>query len=519
MTRAIKILFTLAMMTVCLPEPIVLADNLDITGTSLLRSFTPTLSGTGIKIAQIEASDTNTPPPFEINPSTTGQPTSLFTFRSALGTSSTYPNTVGTESGHADTVAGNFFGTDHGVVPQVNHVDNYDADYFYANIIASPAPQTITTRIVNQSFIFNQDSTVEQKYDNYAAKYNTIFVSGASFNATQVHPAASSFNGIGVGVSDVSNPPFGPTVDGRCKPDISAPGVVASYSTPYVAGAATVLLQAALRGDGGADSSLATNLLTIKSLLLNGAIKPAGWTNSPTSPLDMRYGAGVVNVFNSWSQLKAGKQPPIETTSVTTNTPHFPGSNAGNVASLVGWDYRAITNSTSTDKINHYYFDLPDGNQFTLTATLAWNRQQNKTGINDLNLFLYDTATSNLIASSISTVDNVEHITLPQLAPGRYDLQVVKQGSVSQVSIAETYALAFELFNLQLQTAVTNGTDLIVSWPVAPTGFNLYSATNLTPPIAWSPVTTTVAINTNTARSSVVLPIGDANKFFRLQRP
>ena len=51
--------------------------------------------------------------------------------------------------------------------------------------------------------------------------------------------------------------------------------------------------------------------------------------NAPT-PLDARYGAGVLNVFNSWNQLKGGKRAFIESTSVLSGTPHPPGANAGN---------------------------------------------------------------------------------------------------------------------------------------------------------------------------------------------
>ena len=296
------------------------AGNLDITGVTLLRQFDPTLQGSGVKEYQVKAVEngTNTPSAFEVNPSASGvgQPVSLFKYLSFAVQITGYPNVAGVESGHANGVAVNFYGTNWGVVPQINHVDNYEANYFYSSIIGSMA--AIQCRIVNQSFIFDQSTLVERHYDDYAARYNTIFISGAGFNGGPVYPAATSFNGIGVGVSDVVNPPFGPTADGRCKPDLVAPGSAASFATPYVSGSSVILVQAAARGDGGTNISTATNLLTIKALLLNGAIKPEGWTNSSTSPLDLRFGAGVVNVFNSWQQLKGGRHKPIETTSVST---------------------------------------------------------------------------------------------------------------------------------------------------------------------------------------------------------
>ena len=45
-----------------------------------------------------------------------------------------------------------------------------------------------------------------------------------------------------------------------------------------------------------------------------------------TTPLDARYGAGVLNVFNSWNQLHGGKHPFIEATSVINGNAHPPGA-------------------------------------------------------------------------------------------------------------------------------------------------------------------------------------------------
>jgi len=83
-------------------------------------------------------------------------------------------------------------------------------------------------------------------------------------------------------------------------------------------------MQAALRGDGGSNTNAAFDMRTIKALLLNGAVKPLGWTNSNSSPLDARYGAGVVNVFNAYEQLAGGKHGFIASTTVGTGGAHPP---------------------------------------------------------------------------------------------------------------------------------------------------------------------------------------------------
>src|SRR6185437_14509575 len=96
------------------------------------------LNGAGIRVAQAEAnndSNPNNPSAFEVNPAKVNQPASLFTYISTAGSSNTFPNSVGAESGHADSVAGNFYGLTIGVAPRVSHIDNYEANYFYNNLI------------------------------------------------------------------------------------------------------------------------------------------------------------------------------------------------------------------------------------------------------------------------------------------------------------------------------------------------------------------------------------------------
>jgi hypothetical protein len=122
-----------------------------------------------------------------------------------------------------------------------------------------------------------------------------------------------------------------------------------------------------------------------------------------------------------------------------------------------------------------------------------------------------------LVLSSTSTIDNVQHIYIPSLPPGRYDLQVEKDPT-GQVTANETYALAFEFFNLSLSVSQVN-TNAVISWPLAPTGFQLQSTTSLTPPVLWSPVAAPVTVDTNTSQNVVIVPINGGNQFFRLQRP
>jgi hypothetical protein len=503
------------------------AGTLDTIGLTLLRQVATNLNGAGLRIAQPEASLSTNSPVFEVNPAVIGQPAGLITYTSADGTSTNYPNAVGAESGHANSVASLLFGRSNGVATNVAGVDNYDADYFIGTYVDTTVPPNPGVRVINQSFTYGEQPVALQQYldtkfDNAAAAHNTLFISGAD-NSGIVKAPATAYNGLGVGAYGGSSA-IGPTPDnGRCKPDLTAPESATSFSTPLVSGAATILLQAGLRGDGGPDTNAAADLRTLKALLLNGTVKPAGWTNGSSTPLDARYGAGVLNVFNSYMQLAGGKHTNIAATSVTTGNPHPPTGAPGTVAALSGWNFTNLSSSLANDQIHHYYFDLTNsaaGAPFTATATLVWNRQQNQTDINDLDLFLYDCATSNLVAQSISGVDNVEHLFVPGLPPGRYDLQVWKAGGTQlngRVTGAETYALAWEFFTAALTISIsTTNTNAVVTWPIYPDGFAVQAIPSLTSPV-WSTLNLPRTITNGGNRIEV--PLNSSNQFFRLRRP
>ncbi len=500
------------------------ASNLDAIGVTLLRTVTTNVNGTGIRVGQAEAGDGGASF-WEVNPgaSGVGQPAGLFTYYygtspyNTVSLATTFTNSLGLESGHADAVAANFYGETGGVATNVAHVDNYEANTFINYYVNKG--HSISDRVVNQSFIgaSSSQSSLDQIYDNYAAQHNTLFVSGIG-NGGPVYPPATCYNGLGVAAYGGSSS-LGPTPDnGRCKPDITAPAGATSFSTPQVAGAAAVLLQAAVRGDGGTDTGAATNNRTVKALLLNGAIKPADWTNGPATPLDARYGAGVLNVFNAYEQLVGQKQSNLVTATVVTNAAHPPLAATNTIGSPSGWSYTNLTSTASRDALAHYYFDLSNGLSqatFTATATLVWNRQPNQTDINHLQLFLYDAADGNLMAVCTSAVDNVQHLFVPALPPGRYDLQVLKKGG-AYVSATETYALAYEFFPMQLKAALS-GTNLVLRWPVYPAGFVLESTTNLLSPILWSTNNPAPAVTNN--ENYVDWSATNGNRFFRLRRP
>ena len=289
----------------------------DIIGLNILRATTTNLNGTGVRVAQVEA-QASIPPVgnWEVTPSTNGieLPVSDFTWYTTNATATNFPNLLGTDSGHADQVGGGSYGEPGGVSTNVAHIDNFEADDYYGTRVPMLVNPDTNARVVNQSFddpaVGDQDPW-DEYYDNYAAKFNVLFVTGVGDRIngdTDVLPPATCYNGIGVSAYYNTNATsIGPTVDnGRAKPDITAPLSPSSFSTPLVSGAAAILFQAGARGDGGSDTNSPTDLRTVKALLLNGAIKPTAWSNPSPSPLDPLYGAGILDVFESYHQLTGG---------------------------------------------------------------------------------------------------------------------------------------------------------------------------------------------------------------------
>ncbi len=411
------------------------------------------------------------------------------------------------ESGHADTVASYFYGSS-GYATGVSGVDNIDAGVFQGYFLGMTGPGTTAfspqytsytnpaqpgspsmniadAKVINQSFIDSNSSTnpvsaavftawvaqVNAAYDNYTNKNGTIFVSAVGDGSaayttpsSEINPPATAYNSIAVGAYRYSSTTtgLGPTNDGLSKPDIVASGGATSYSTPIVSGAAAAMVQAGnqadgyVRGDGfsnqAAYSTAATDERTVKALLLNGAVKPAGWTNSytvnsgtytynpltanATTPLDPRYGAGIVNLGNSYANLVAGR-------TVASSTP---------ISQTKGWDFSTI--SSGTNNTADYVFNLSSASPaYDLTSTLVWNAQvqaittlstatYNET-LNNLDLILLNTSGAQ-VASSESTVDNVQQIYTLGLTPGTYTLEVVdKGGAALWAGNSDPYAMAY----------------------------------------------------------------------------
>lgn len=493
------------------------AQFVDPIGLRLLRTISPGLDGSGIRVAQPEGDG----PGWQMNP-VYGRPGLPFRYEGSNGVSTTFPNAIGAESGHANDVGNTLFGPSIGIAPGVSAVDSYDADFFLNALIFERVP--IQARVVNQSFIIPQNTLAEQmaidrEFDDYADRFNVLFVSGAG-NGGGVFTPASSYNGLGVGAYGGATS-IGPTGDGRSKPDIVAPAGFTSISTPQVAGAALLLLQAAARGDGGTNNvEAASDIRVVKALLLNGASKPGDWAPPSSQPLDTRYGAGILHVFNSWNQLRSGRQDVSETTVVPTTTAHPSGTATNRVSGPRGWVFVQITNSLATeDTIHHFYLDLPTNTpSYVVTLTLTWNRKTGFNQANDLDLHFIDRQTGASLGKSDTFANNVEHLYLTAVPPGSYDIQVLKNGAPGRVTAEELYALAFDASAPTLTvSADPQASSVELRWPLTPPGLQLETSSLLGPNASWSAMTNVPTISGNEFTTSAVST--NTAQFFRLRRP
>ncbi|MGC8624724.1 MAG: hypothetical protein ACP5VQ_05610 [Phycisphaerae bacterium] len=471
------------------------STTFQLIGLTELQTAAPSINGSGVHVAQVEASVSSTTlNAFEPNPAAvnTGVP---FTFIDASGNISNTYNSADA-SGHAQTVGTLFYGSaGAGVAPDVASVAVYAESYYYDTLYADAAPINSSVgeapAVVNQSFIYpgmsaGTSAYLDQVWDNYAAQYNTLFVSAigdgqttATTRPSYINPPADMYNGIAVGAySGIGGTPstwVGPTWDGRSAPDLIAPGSATSYTAPLVSGAAALLIQAGDENIGGAGTTAAaTDIRTVKALLLNGAAKLPGWTNSytvnsstytylaasaaTTTPLDPRYGAGMVNIYNSYENLAGGEHgysaaasASVGGSATTVPAASFTGTR---ISALTGWNLASISASANANGVENYDFNLPgtSANSWDLTATLTWNKNYNASGINHLLLFLLNSSGQE-VAESTNMVDNLQQINidaglgLATLAPGQYDLAVEMLGGGNLISTSDTYALAWNFID------------------------------------------------------------------------
>lgn len=394
-------------------------------------------------------------------------------------------------STHATFQVGQYlYGNTLGLAKGVTSVTGYQVENWYDNVLkrgfgAGFPPDVQAFKVQNHSWVHTLGGTADQsvlrRFDYMVERDDVTAVVGANNNGigaqipnpSLAHPSllVQSYNSIVVGRYDgghsrgATSGVYG--ASGRYRPDIVSYAPASNFTsttTAQVSGAAAVIRGILADSDGaGPDSDYGDHSETTKAILLAGATKTeylpgvvgsvdgppnalgwfepstAGpnpvyknWDRTATRPLDDIFGAGELNIYNSYLMTEGGRgaggigAPPIV------------------AAANYGWDYQNFKGNASVGDV-YYKFVVPVGSTAPeLSVILSWNRTVvdyateaagNVTQNLDLRLyrpgenFLLEPLDSvdeaaGFARRSISTIDNVEHIYIQDLTPGTYTLKV-----------------------------------------------------------------------------------------------
>ncbi len=385
--------------------------------------------GAGVPVAQVEVPATGTT---AYAPDTSGGALAgkVFTYR-------TGPSGA---SGHASGVASYYYGDGTSPAPAVDSVALFSADGFIADLLrtgrSNRAPGASGAQVINNSWIasyaaLSTNTEAVRRLDDLVNRDDVLVFNAVGNSATESFPKllASSYNGVAVGTMSGSKGPF--VFDStmpRIKPDLVVDVGLTSYATALASGAGALLRSEAAARD------LPAGQLGVKAMLMAGARRDATWRrgrpsgkDNQTAPLDFQQGAGQLRVDHAFDILTAGRQPA-----------------GGPIAAAAGWD-QARTGRTkrSATYLMHVDAELPQW-----AAVLTWNRviaglqedgaydTAGTLADMDLSLYLSKRGGRRLVARSDSPTDNVETLTLTDLAPGDYQL-------VLTTDVRTTYGLAW----------------------------------------------------------------------------
>ena len=480
--RFAKHICFLSLLFVC--SSLVFADYKDDIGfTRLTSEYGASLPATNSMLAtHVEARDATTN---DYMPDVTDARFAGKTFTDKTG------DQLGTYSAHATGVGGRFYGI-YSISSNINAIEVYEANdwlqggflNFYSN---TQQPQISVSRIANHSWIgdtgndsYNLDLLTRIDWlietdefiqivgtRNNSSLLNQPLFSSA-FNVINVANTAAnhSQDSVGIAGSDYSS--------SRTRPDIVAPFLYSSTSTPVIASSAALLVNlgksSILSTDPAVQSTSnrsgaviynAERSETIKAILLAGADRYTknreadgsisleniidyrlDSANQKVNGMDKRFGAGQVNIYNSYLIMTAGEQNSVEDG----------GTGSTGIANS-GFDYDPnFGGANSSNSIASYNFTT-GANSVIFTASLVWNididinavLSRNYSGasvLHDLDLYLYELNSGQLLLkASTSTIDNTENIRVSLLPNRDYLLQVVPKSG--QASFDWDYAFAW----------------------------------------------------------------------------
>ena len=408
-------------------------------------------------------------------------------------------------SGHANGVGTLFYGNTSSMAPGITDIDAYVAGYDDASPNWPPPPwqwlfrgflvpglQDVhplydmpespncfsdnlasPSRVANHSWVGSCTTSDFLRKVDWVIETDEYIQAVASLSGRPL--LSSAFNVIAVGRTSGESPSGSAGVDsvyaaGRPRPHIVAPMSNPSQATPVVASAIALLVEV------GRNPALSTDPVeqwttnrdgeaiyngerseVIKAALMAGADRftqntsttddivdygdPAYQTDNG---LDGRFGAGQVNVYNSYHIIAAGEQ------------------NSDEIGSgIVGWrgfdfdpSFGVVGGSPETAS---YYFRCDDAH-CRLAASLVWNIKISggpclyfnyAATLYNLNLYLYDVTNPEdpqLVASSTSSVENDENLWVALHKNTDYEIRV--EAADGQGNFNWDYALAWQVTSI-----------------------------------------------------------------------
>lgn len=429
-------------------------------------------NGSGVHVSQNEA-DTDSSSAYKYFPDNTS---AQFSGKTITNIS----NLSNTPSGHATGVAALFYGSN-ALANGITNIYAYEVNNWlqpgYLKAGNNAKPLSTPSRIGNQSWVGETgnlafDADILRRLDWVIETDEFVqFVGTSNSLGLNKNLLSGAYNVMAVGKTNGIHSTGSAQIDSvyvaaRNGIEIVAPLNVTSSSTPVLASTAALLIETAHTNPGlsnGSTSNRNGDIIynaerseTIKAALLASADRltknietPDNITDYRATPanqtlngLDARFGAGQVNVYNSYHIIAAGEQ----------NSNEDGGS--GNIGTY-GFDYDpSFGGSSSSNNVASYYFST-GVSPVIISASLAWNidiagGSRNFDGtatLRDLDLKLYDVTTGSriLLMSSSSTIENSENIWSALEPTKDYLLEVTPKNSfLWDYSLAWHIALDFD---------------------------------------------------------------------------
>ena len=374
-------------------------------------------------------------------------------------------------SGHATGVGSKFYGLTSSMTPAITDIAIYGVNSFlfeFLNFGTSASPDALNSRVANHSWVggylvdSNGDdvpastSNVLRRLDWLIEEDEFVHVAAPNNGLSGIKPLiTSAYNVMTVGRTDANHLSTVAALDSLYVADRPAihlvvPAGLTSNAAPYGSAAAVLLIDAAHENSSWSQGSTnnrngaviynAERSETIKAALLAGASRFTFNTstsaniedyridaaNQTDNGLDWRYGAGQLNINNSYKILAAGEQASIQ--------------EGGDVTVLKeGFDYvPKFGGRRGSDTVAEYNLGTATGNQF-FAASLVWNLDVGGGNtffsplatLRDLNLYLLDTTggADTIVASSLSAVDNTENVWFELISGHDYQIRVESVGA------------------------------------------------------------------------------------------